>query len=233
VQLVLDRQPSHARGDIDGRQRVALEPGPAVLDERRSDEPEHAGRGDPVRHPARVEQVAIQLVGAGSQHRRLDARQVEVQRVVDGDGAGREPEEAEAAVAPRLGARPPEHLGDVLLGAGTQRVERAVAQPGAPDVHLEVVVVRAAELRAAPGPVRAELHDDGPAGQHTSDQGPAPTQLHLELDPVRHRDAQVPGNERARVRGPDGGRHRQHEGADETGERQHTHHPLPSPAHAQ
>ena len=115
---------------------------------RRADEGEHAERRQQVGDAARVEEVAVELVGARAEHRRLDARQLEVQRVVDHDRAGREAVQAEAAVAPRLMARPAEHLGDVLLARAPERVERAVALAGAADVDLEVVEVGAGEFGA-------------------------------------------------------------------------------------
>ena len=94
-----------------------------------------------------------------------------------------------------------EHLGDVLLGARPERVERTGAQPGAADVHLQVVEVGPAELDAAARAVRAELDDHRSGRQLAVDQRTAPAELHLELHAVGHRDPEVAGHLRLELLG--------------------------------
>src|SRR5581483_12214805 len=97
-----------------------------------------AGQG--VRHPAGPEQIAIQLEGAGPQNCGAHAGQPEMQRVVDGDRAGRKAVEPKPTVAPRLAAGPAERLGDIALRPVAERVEAAVTGPGPPNLDEQVVV---------------------------------------------------------------------------------------------
>src|SRR5262249_52398861 len=84
--------------------------------------------------PAGCREAAARAGRAGTEHRRGDAGQLEVERVVRHDRAGREAPEPEVAIAPRLAAGPPEHLGDVPLRPVAERVEGPVARAGAPDL---------------------------------------------------------------------------------------------------
>ena len=136
-----------------------VRPRRGLRDRGRPDEPHHARRRDQVAHAAGVDQVAVELVRAGLQHRRLHAWQRQVQRVVDRDRAGREAVEPERAVAPRLRARPAQDLGDVLLRARPERVEATAAVAGPADLDEQLVVARAGRERLAVAAVGAELDD--------------------------------------------------------------------------
>ncbi len=134
---------------------------------RRPDQGHHARARDDVADPAGIEEVAVELVGAGLQDGGLHARERQVQRVVDRDRAGREAVEAERAVAPRLMARPREDLGDVGLRAGAERVELPVAVAGPADLDEQVVVGRPGVDGSTVAPVGAELDDHGPRRQRS------------------------------------------------------------------
>src|SRR5207248_4461707 len=107
----------------------------------------------------RPEQVAVELEGARLENGCADARQAEVQRVVDGDRTGGEAIEPEPSVAPRLLAGPAQGLHHVLLSAVAEGVEPAIAVARAADLHQQVVVGGAVVRRAAARAIGAELGD--------------------------------------------------------------------------
>jgi hypothetical protein len=191
VRPVVDRDLAHAECDRRERQRVTAEAVGQRQCEGRADEAEHAERRQPVGDAARIEQVAVELVRARSKHGGVDARKVEMERVVDDDRAGGEAEQPRAAVAPGLRTGPGEDFDDVELAARTERIEAAVAQPGAADVHLDVVVVGTGGLETAPRRVRAELHDRRPGGELAADQRSAAAHLDLQRHAVGHRHPYV------------------------------------------
>ncbi|MDX6665351.1 MAG: hypothetical protein QOG68_1557 [Solirubrobacteraceae bacterium] len=135
-----------------------------VLQPRREDGAEDVEARRAVLHPADVEQVAVEVDRSGHQRRGPDAGKGQVHRVVDRDRTGREPVEADPAVAPRLLARPGDELREILLVAQAGGGKGAAAAAGAPPLQLDVVVGRTGDGRAARRRVGAVLDDQRTPG---------------------------------------------------------------------
>src|SRR3546814_4032587 len=78
----------------------------AAENDRCTDTETHHGTRQQIHAAARVKQVAIQIIGARHQRRRVDAGQWQVHGVVDGDRARGKAIKADVPVAPRLLACP-------------------------------------------------------------------------------------------------------------------------------